>query len=393
MRRGRERTLTAFREVFGSARGVRCFFAPGRVNLIGDHTDYNGGHAFPCALDVGIYAAVRLRKDRMLRFCSANFRNLGVRTLSLDEIEPGGTRGWINYPLGVIWTFARHGFYLPSGFDMVVCGTIPNGAGLSSSAALEIVTGFMLAKMYGFRSLGMLDLAKIGQEAENDFCGIHCGITDQFASSMGRRRKAVFLDTATLEYEYIPFHPEGMRLLITDTNRKHSLARSEFNSRQEQCQEALRILQTRLDIRSLCELTPQQLSENSDLLPDVLFRRARHAVTENERVVRAVRSVKEGNIEMFGQLMDESHVSLRDDYETSCPEADLLTREAWKIPGVAGSRITGAGFGGCTVSILRADSVREYERNAGRIFQETFGHRASFYPVRIGGGPREIAVR
>ncbi len=386
--------LDAFKEKFGDTKDVRVFFAPGRVNLIGEHTDYNGGHVFPCAISLGTYAAARKRDDRVIRFYSVNVNRKGVVTTSLDDLVPSDEAGWTNYPKGVVWAFEKRGCKLPSGFDMVIWGDIPAGSGLSSSASLEVLTGYMLRDFYGFSDLTNIDLALIGQYSENEFNGMHCGIMDQFASAMGKEENAIFLDTNTMEYEYAPIMLEGKKLVVTNTNKKHSLVDSEYNLRREQCGRALKDLQKKLDIRTLGDLDIETYEANKDLIEDeVCRRRAKHAVYENQRTIRAVKALKDGDIAEFGKLMNESHVSLRDDYETSCPEADILAEEAWKMPGVIGSRITGGGFGGCTVSIVEDTAVSAFCEKIGKIYEEKVGYPASFYMLEIGSGPKAIDVQ
>lgn len=388
---GKEKVLAAFGNAFGDTEGVRCFFAPGRVNLIGEHTDYNGGHVFPCAISMGTYAAVRKRNDRKLRFYSANFEKEGVLESSLDTLVPLSNKKWTGYPEGVVWAFEERGFKIPQGFDMAVFGDIPAGAGLSSSASLEVLTGFVLRELFGIGELTNVDLALIGQKSENEYNGMHCGIMDQFASAMGKEENAIFLDTNTMEFEYAPIRLDGMRLQVTNTNKKHSLVDSEYNLRREQCRAALSDLQKKLDIKTLGDLTEEEFEENKGLIrDDVCRRRAKHAVYENRRTIRAVAALRAGDIEAFGRLMNESHVSLRDDYETSCPEADILAEEAWKLPGVVGSRITGGGFGGCTVSIVKDEAAETFIQELGRIYEEKTGYPASFYSFSIGSGPKEL---
>lgn len=385
------RVQEGFRDKFGDLAGVRYFFAPGRVNLIGEHTDYNGGHVFPCAISLGTYAAARKRNDQKLRFYSTNFPKSGVTLTSLDDLVPLEKKGWAGYPKGVVWAFAQRGYELDCGFDMVVYGDIPAGSGLSSSASLEVLTGCMLRALYGFDAVTNQDLALIGQQSENQYNGMNCGIMDQFASAMGRENHAIFLDCATLQFEYAPLELTGMRLQVTNTNKKHSLVDSEYNLRREQSTAALHDLQERYDIKTLGDLSIEEFEEGKDLIQDeVCRRRAKHAVYENQRTIQAVAALKAGDLVTFGRLMNESHISLRDDYETSCPEADILAEEAWKIPGVLGSRITGGGFGGCTVSIVKDEAVEEFKATVGRIYEEKVGYPASFYTLDIGGGPREL---
>ena len=387
-----ERVLQAFEQQFGDTEGVRLFFAPGRVNLIGEHTDYNGGHVFPCAISLGTYAAARKRTDRVMRFFSVNFEKLGVISTSLDDLTPSKQAGWTNYPKGVVWAFAQKGHPIDCGFDMVIYGDIPNGSGLSSSASLEVLTGEMLRSFFGMEdALTNEDLALIGQYSENEYNGMKCGIMDQFASAMGKEGNAIFLDTNSMEFEYAPLNLAGMKLMVTNTNKKHSLVDSEYNLRREQCGRALADLQKKLDVKTLGDLSIEEYEANKDLIEDeVCRRRAKHAVYENQRTIEAVAALKAGDVEHFGKLMNESHVSLRDDYETSCKEADILAEEAWKIPGVLGSRITGGGFGGCTVSIVKDEAVEEFQKKLGEAYLEKVGYPASFYTLEIGGGPKEL---
>lgn len=387
-----ERVLQAFEQQFGDTEGVRLFFAPGRVNLIGEHTDYNGGHVFPCAISLGTYAAARKRTDRVMRFFSVNFEKIGVISTSLDDLTPSKQAGWTNYPKGVVWAFAQKGHPIDCGFDMVIYGDIPNGSGLSSSASLEVLTGEMLRSFFGMEdALTNEDLALIGQYSENEYNGMKCGIMDQFASAMGKEGNAIFLDTNSMEFEYAPLNLAGMKLMVTNTNKKHSLVDSEYNLRREQCGRALADLQKKLDVKTLGDLSIEEYEANKDLIEDeVCRRRAKHAVYENQRTIEAVAALKAGDVEHFGKLMNESHVSLRDDYETSCKEADILAEEAWKIPGVLGSRITGGGFGGCTVSIVKDEAVEEFQKKLGEVYLEKVGYPASFYTLEIGGGPKEL---
>lgn len=387
-----ERVLQAFEQQFGDTEGVRLFFAPGRVNLIGEHTDYNGGHVFPCAISLGTYAAARKRTDRVMRFFSVNFEKLGVISTSLDDLTPSKQAGWTNYPKGVVWAFVQKGHPIDCGFDMVIYGDIPNGSGLSSSASLEVLTGEMLRSFFGMEDvLTNEDLAFIGQYSENEYNGMKCGIMDQFASAMGKEGNAIFLDTNSMEFEYAPLNLAGMKLMVTNTNKKHSLVDSEYNLRREQCGRALADLQKKLDVKTLGDLSIEEYEANKSLIEDeVCRRRAKHAVYENQRTIEAVAALKAGDVEHFGKLMNESHVSLRDDYETSCKEADIFAEEAWKIPGVLGSRITGGGFGGCTVSIVKDEAVEEFQKKLGEAYLEKVGYPASFYTLEIGGGPKEL---
>lgn len=386
----KEIVLKKFEELYGNVQGVNVYFAPGRVNLIGEHTDYNGGHVFPCALTIGTYAAVRKRKDRKLNFYSMNFDSMGVIESSLDDLTPSQAAGWTNYPKGVMWAFAGRRMEMDCGLDIVLNGNIPNGSGLSSSASLEVVTGYFLRDLYGF-NVTNVDLARIGQYSENNFNGMNCGIMDQFASAMGKKDHAIFLDTADLSYEYAPLVLNGAKIIVTNSNVKHSLVNSAYNERRSECEKALEELQTVIDIKGLGDLTEEQFEANKSAIKDeIRLKRAKHAVYENQRTIRAVEALKNGDLKLFGELMNASHVSLRDDYEVSCEEIDVLVEEAWKIEGVIGSRITGGGFGGCTVSIVREESVDIFKEKVGAAYQERAGRTADFYVVEIGDGPCRI---
>ena len=382
--------LDKFKELFGDAEGVNVYFAPGRVNMIGEHTDYNGGHVFPCALSIGTYAAARKRNDSKLNFYSINFEENGVMESDIYDIKPEDAAGWTNYPKGVIWAFAERGMKLDTGMDFVIYGNIPNGSGLSSSASLEVLTGFALRDLYGF-DVTNTELALIGQFSENNFNGMNCGIMDQFASAMGKKDHAIFLNTADLSFEYAPLVLADAKIVVTNSNVKHSLVGSEYNVRRTECETALKELQEVIDIKTLGDLSEEEFEANKAAIKDeVRVKRAKHAVYENQRTIKAVEALKNNDIEAFGKLMNASHVSLRDDYAVSCDEIDVLVEEAWKIPGVIGSRITGGGFGGCTVSIVKNDAVEEFKEKLGSAYKERVGKEASFYLVDIGNGPCKL---
>lgn len=386
----KETLLRKFEELYGDAGGVAVYFAPGRVNMIGEHTDYNGGHVFPCALTIGTYAAVKKRTDRKLRFYSMNFDRLGVIESSLDDLTPSDKAGWTNYPKGVMWAFAERGMKMDSGLDIVLNGNIPNGSGLSSSASLEVLTGFFLRDLYGF-DVTNVDLALIGQYSENNFNGMNCGIMDQFASAMGKKDNAIFLDTADLSYQYAPLVLNGAKIIVTNSNVKHSLVNSAYNERRSECEKALEELKAVVDINGLGDLSEEQFEASKDAIKDeVRKKRAKHAVYENQRTIRAVEALKANDLVEFGKLMNASHVSLRDDYAVSCDEIDVLVDEAWKVEGVIGSRITGGGFGGCTVSIVKDEAVESFQEKVGAAYQERVGKTADFYVVEIGDGPYKL---
>ena len=386
----KEQVLKKFEDLYGDAGGAGVYFAPGRVNMIGEHTDYNGGHVFPCALTIGTYAAVKKRTDRKLRFYSMNFDSMGVIESSLDDLTPSDAAGWTNYPKGVMWAFAERGMKMDCGLDIVLNGNIPNGSGLSSSASLEVLTGFYLRDLFGF-DVANVDLALIGQYSENNFNGMNCGIMDQFASAMGKKDNAIFLDTADLSYEYAPLVLDGAKIIVTNSNVKHSLVNSAYNERRSECEKALEELKSVVDIKGLGDLSEKQFEANKGAIKDeIRKKRAKHAVYENQRTIRAVEALKNNNLKEFGELMNASHVSLRDDYEVSCDEIDVLVEEAWKVDGVIGSRITGGGFGGCTVSIVKDEAVETFKEKVGAAYQERVGKTADFYVVEIGDGPSKL---
>ena len=383
----KEAILKKFEEVFEDTEGVKAFFAPGRVNLIGEHTDYNGGHVFPCALTIGTYGAARTRTDRKLRFYSMNFDHLGVIESSLDELKPEKEAGWTNYPKGVMWAFEKKGFQIPSGMDILLNGNIPNGSGLSSSASVEVLTGYILREFFGFE-VSNQDLALIGQYSENNFNGVNCGIMDQFAIAMGKSGHAIFLDTADLSYTYAPIKLEGAKLVIACSNKKRGLGDSKYNERRSECETALAELQKVVDIKSLGDLTEDQFEQyRSAIKNPVRVKRAKHAVYENQRTMKAVNALEANDIALFGQLMNDSHVSLRDDYEVTGIELDTLVEEAWKVEGVIGSRMTGAGVGGCTVSLVKDDAIDNFTRQVGDAYLAKIGYKADFYVVEVGDGP------
>lgn len=383
----KDTVLKVFGEVFGDTEGVKVFFAPGRVNMIGEHTDYNGGHVFPAALTIGTYGVARVRNDRKLRFYSMNFSRLGIIESSLDDLKAAKEAGWTNYPKGVMWAFEERGFKLPNGLDILLNGNIPNGSGLSSSASVEVLTGFILREFFGF-GVSNQDLALIGQYSENNFNGVNCGIMDQFSIAMGKKNHAIFLDTADLSYEYAPIELENAKIVIACSNKKRGLGDSKYNERRTECETALAELQEVIGIRTLGDLTEEQFEQYKPAIKDeTRIKRAKHAVYENQRTIKAVDALKKNDIKRFGELMNASHVSLRDDYEVTGIELDTLVEEAWKAEGVIGSRMTGAGFGGCTVSIVKDEAIEGFIAQVGAAYEKAIGYTADFYVVELGDGP------
>ncbi|ADU29316.1 galactokinase [Evansella cellulosilytica] len=381
-----------FFNVFKENEGLRFFFAPGRVNLIGEHTDYNGGLVFPCALSVGTYAVVKERDDDLVRLYSENFPEVGVVTFKLSQLEKNKEHEWANYCKGVLATMEKHGYKGSNGFDAVVYGNIPNGAGLSSSASIELVTAVLWDALQQF-NVDRVKLVQYAQEAENDYIGVNCGIMDQFAISMGKEEHAILLDCNTLDYEYAPAKLNGVKLVIANTMKQRGLADSKYNERRAQCERAVAELNQseEVSIDHLCSLTPAQFEAVQHHIADpVVLKRARHAVYENARTKLAVEKLNEGNVSGFGQLMNESHVSLRDDYEVTGKHLDALVEAAWEEDGVLGSRMTGAGFGGCTVSLIKEENLEEIVKRIEERYKQKTNVTPEFYIVNIGSGAAEF---
>lgn len=377
-----------FLELFPGQEDPSIYFAPGRVNLIGEHTDYNGGHVFPCALNIGTFAAAGKSGGRTLRLFSMNMEQRGVTEVSLDSLQYDKAYDWANYVLGVIKAFTDRGYTVNTGMDVVFYGNIPNASGLSSSASLEVLTGFILRDLFGFESVNLIELALIGQEAENKFVGVSCGIMDQFAVAMGKKGCAVCLDTSTLDYIYAPLHLDGIKIVIINTNKKRGLNDSKYNERCEECAQALEALEKYEYLKNLCELSPERFEEGKKFITDPTARkRARHVVYENQRTADAVKALKNNDLEQFGQLMAESHMSLRDDYEVTGKELDAAVEAALKQKGVIGARMTGAGFGGCAVALVKEQDVEAFKQNVAKEYEASTGLHAGFYVVEAGGGP------
>ena len=386
----KEKMLQKFKELFGTEGEIKTYFAPGRVNLIGEHTDYNGGHVFPCALTIGTYAVARKNNDKTLRFYSMNFENIGTKISSIEELKYDKSEDWINYPKAVIWAMKEKGYNIDYGMDVVYYGNIPYGSGLSSSASIEVLTGFILKDLFNL-DVNMTDIALIGQLAENKYVGVNCGIMDQFAIANGSKDCAIFLDTSNLKYEYAPVKLPNAKIVIMNTNKKRGLGDSKYNERRAECEEALKELQTKLDIKSLGELTEEEFEANKDLIKsDIRQKRAKHAVYENQRTLKAVKALEKNDIELLGKLMVASHDSLRDDYEVTGNELDTIVAESLKQDGVIGARMTGAGFGGCAVSIVENDKVDSFIKNVGNEYKNKIGYEADFYVVEVGDGPKII---
>ena len=378
-----------FATVFGTE-ADHTFFSPGRINLIGEHTDYNGGHVFPAAISLGTYGAARKRDDNLLRFYSANFEDKGIIEVPLEDLRFEKEHNWTNYPKGVLHFLQKAGHVIDKGMDVYVFGNIPNGSGLSSSASLELLTGIIAEKLFDLK-LDRLDLVKIGKQTENEFIGVNSGIMDQFAIGMGADQRAIYLDTNTLEYDLVPLDLKDNVVVIMNTNKCRELADSKYNERRAECEKAVEELKQKLSIATLGELNEWDFDEYSYLIQDEnRLKRARHAVLENQRTLQAQAALQAGDLEKFGRLMNASHVSLEHDYEVTGLELDTLAHTAWEQEGVLGARMTGAGFGGCAIALVRKDAVEALQKNVGQKYEEVVGYAPSFYIAEIAGGSRVL---
>ncbi|MGE4586685.1 MAG: galactokinase [Mangrovibacterium sp.] len=377
-----------FTEKYGEG-DLSGYFSPGRVNLIGEHTDYNGGFVFPCALSFGNYCLIRKVDRPSFRFASLNMEQ--EVELGLDELmRPLPGKAWVNYPLGVIAQFVKKGLKPATGADLLFFGDVPNGAGLSSSAALEVVTAVAIDDQYGY-GLDRVELVKMGQKAEHEFAGVMCGIMDQFASGMGQKDRAVFLNCDTLEYELVPVVLKGCKIVVSNTNSPHKLDSGKYNERVSECRAAVDAIKPYKPVSQLADLSLDEFIALEEKIENPVVRaRARHVVSEIERTTGAVQALKAGDLEQFGRLMNASHISLRDDYEVTGPELDAMTEAAWKIEGVIGSRMTGGGFGGCTVSVVKDEAVESFIREVGKEYEGKTGLKPEFYVAEIGDGGKKL---
>lgn len=378
----------------GNEEGIRVFSSPGRVNLIGEHTDYNGGYVFPAALTLCSTIIARPRNDRMMNLIATDL-DIQVES-SLDRLDEYKTLKWGNYQLGVADELQKAGYKL-TGCDLLYHDTVPLGAGLSSSAAIEVATAIMLVSLgntaHGLnQSLDMVQMALISQKAENNYVGVNCGIMDQFASAMGKANHAIFLNCRDLSYKHVPLNLKGYKIVIINTNKKRGLADSKYNERRSQCEQAYDILKKFVPEAScLGEISIESFDKYKHEIKDEVIRnRAEHVIAEDDRVLKSVEALKNDDIQLFGKYMIESHNSLRDLYEVTGVELDTLVEEALKVEGVAGSRMTGAGFGGCTVSIVREDAVERFKEKVGKGYTQRTGLTPLFYISEVGDGGREI---
>jgi galactokinase len=388
--------LNKFSEVFPQQealrKDVRSFFSPGRINLIGEHTDYNGGHVFPCAITYGTYGVVRKRKDRLVRLYSMNFPETGIIEFTIDDLDYKQEHTWANFPKGMIRYIQEAGWSLSSGMEILIYGNIPNGAGLSSSASLEMLIGVIVNEVFALK-IGRIALVKLGKKVENEFIGVNSGIMDQFAVGMGLKDSGILLDCNTLNYEYAPLNLTQHQIIIMNTNKRRELADSKYNERRSECESALAHLQKELAVQTLGDLSEEKFEKHKHLIPEgVLQQRARHAVYENQRTIKALHELRSGSLEKFGKLMNESHQSLREDYEVTGLELDTLVAAAWEQPGTLGARMTGAGFGGCAIALVEIDQTEAFINEVGKKYEDTIGYEATFYVASIGEGTKEITT-
>lgn len=385
-----ERLINTFHDIFQTNQETRHFFAPGRINLIGEHTDYNGGYVFPASLSFGTYAIVAKRNDRHLRFYSMNFEDQGIITVSLDQLSYAKRDDWANYPKGMIKAFIETGYPIDHGFDILFYGNIPHGAGLSSSASIELVTGVAIESIFNL-SIDRIEMVKLGQKVENDYIGVNSGIMDQFAIGMGKKDHAILLDCQTLDYQYAPIKLDDYVIMIMNTNKRRELTESKYNERWNECAKALQDLQTELSINSLGEMTIEMFEAHKDLIKHTIDqKRAKHAVYENQRTKEALTKLEQGDLTNFGLLLNQSHLSLQHDYEVTGIELDTLVESAWDQSGVLGARMTGAGFGGCAIALVNQSKVDDFKVNVEDAYKRRIGYSPTFYQATIGDGAKEL---
>ncbi|MCR1928847.1 galactokinase [Enterococcus gallinarum] len=384
-----EQLQQIFAEKFGE-KGTGSYFAPGRINLIGEHTDYNGGYVFPASITIGTYGVARKRADKQIRLYSENFPEKGIITFSLDDLEYRKEDDWTNYPKGVIRYLKAAGHAIDSGIEIAFYGNIPNGAGLSSSASIELLTGVILDDLFGL-AIERLELILTGKKVENEFIGVNSGIMDQFAIGMGKKDHALLLDTNTLAYDLVPAEFGDYVVAIMNTNKRRELADSKYNERRGECEEALKRLQTKLKIQSLGELDEATFFAHTSLIEDpTLIKRAKHAVTENQRTLKAKAALEAGDLESFGHLLDASHASLRNDYEVTGIELDTLVAAAQEQPAVLGARMTGAGFGGCAIALVKKSEWEAFATAVKESYREKIGYETDIYQASIDDGARKL---
>lgn len=382
--------ITTFQQTYETTDTPEIFFAPGRINLIGEHTDYNAGHVFPASISYGTFALAAKRDDQKVRFFSMNFPDSGVKTVSCADLSYRETDGWANFPKGMIEYMIAAGHPINKGLDILYYGNIPNSAGLSSSASIEMVTGVLLENMFEL-TIPRMDMVRIGQKVENEYIGVQSGIMDQFAVGMGKKDQAMLLNCETLEYHYASLELGKHAIIIMNTNKNRTLGESKYNERRAQCEQAVADLKKELPMRSLGDVTPEQFEAHQSCIPDATIRkRARHVIDENARTIKAHSLLEKGDLDGFGELMNASHVSLQRDYEVTGLELDTIVEAAWEQPGVVGARMTGAGFGGCAIAIVEKDQIDAFQKNVQTIYQDKIGYPPTFYTASIGDGAKKV---
>ncbi|MCK8060073.1 MULTISPECIES: galactokinase [unclassified Fusibacter] len=386
-----KKLIDVYKKTYETSENPRIFFSPGRVNLIGEYTDISGGHVLPCALKIGTYVAAQKRDDQLINLYSINIDERGVESVTLsDSYDLSGS--WTDYPKGVLQIFADEGHMPSSGLNLCFYGNIPNSSGLSSSASLELAMSVVLNSLFEF-GLSPVEMVKYSQRAENNFVGVQCGIMDQFIIGMGRENHAILLDTSTLDFQYAPVELGDYALVVTNSNKKRGLADSKYNERVAQCKSALEAVNTIRVTESLGSLSADEFERVAHAIVDrVELKRARHAVYENQRTLKAAKALEEGRLVDFGLLMNESHRSLKEDFEVTGHELDTLVELSQAFDGVIGSRMTGAGFGGCTVTLIKKDKIKQFIDEIGTAYESAVGYKADFYPVAIGDGAKEICI-
>ena len=385
----KEELLKEYETTFGE-KGKDVFFSPGRINVIGEHTDYNGGHVFPAAISLGVYGVYGPREDKKVCLFSGNVDGDIVEFDIDDTTVEKDDRFWANYFKGMI-TYLREKYdNIDHGFNLYIKANLPSGSGLSSSAAIEMLMGIILKDEFNL-DVDRIALAKMGQRTENEFVGLNSGIMDQFACIMGKKDSAIFLDCNTLDYEYKPLALGDYEIIIMATNKPHTLADSAYNDRVRECHDAVKKLQAKLDIKTLGELDNDTFDEYAYLINnETEIKRARHAVSENQRTLRATKAMQDGDLEKLGRLIDASHVSLHYDYEVTGQELDTLAEASWAQPGVLGARMIGGGFGGSAIAIVKKDQAEAFKKNVGKIYRDKIGYVASFYDAEIVDGTKRI---
>ena len=385
----KEELLKEYETTFGE-KGKDVFFSPGRINVIGEHTDYNGGHVFPAAISLGVYGVYGPREDKKVCLFSGNVDGDIVEFDIDDTTVEKDDRFWANYFKGMI-TYLREKYdNIDHGFNLYIKANLPSGSGLSSSAAIEMLMGIILKDEFNL-DVDRIALAKMGQRTENEFVGLNSGIMDQFACIMGKKDSAIFLDCNTLDYEYKPLALGDYEIIIMATNKPHTLADSAYNDRVRECHDAVKKLQAKLDIKTLGELDNDTFDEYAYLINnEIEIKRARHAVSENQRTLRATKAMQDGDLEKLGRLIDASHVSLHYDYEVTGQELDTLAEASWAQPGVLGARMIGGGFGGSAIAIVKKDQAEAFKKNVGKIYRDKVGYDASFYDAEIVDGTKRI---